>query len=902
MAPSPREQLASLPPEQQEAFLRSLDPQTLEEIARGEWWWVRRPEQIAPAGDDWFVWLYCAGRGAGKLLSKNTPVPTPSGWRTLGDIQPGQQVYDEQGKPTRVLATYDDTPDKAYRLHFSDGTSIDACADHQWVTWTHDERKAYLRSQHEPDTTRFPEDWPAWRVRRLPTRNLRQDVVATALAMHADGASARAITRHLGVSRNALAPHLAAGRYLPPVVYTAPDAAGPQVRTTQQIIDTFTHGKRDDTNHCIPVAGPLELPERDLPVDPWLLGYWLGNGQIGTSVVTAHTHDAEYVNARAGHVIAFRQRSETLASQGHVKGLRARLAAAGVLHHRHVPDAYLWSSETQRRDLLAGLLDSDGYIDPDKSLVEFCSTKEDLADAVVHLARSLSQKPVKAKGTATLNGVDMGPKWRVTWRPTFNPFGSPRKRAGYRPPGSQGLRNHHRMIVRCEEIPPVPMRCLTVDSPHSLFLIGEGMIPTHNTRTGAEWTIEQALEYPLDIGGHPTQWLVIGETLPEVRTFCIAGPSGLEAVLQRRNVEYHYQRSPKLLITLKEHGQTINFEGCDSPDTGRGYNAAGIWLDEAAKMRYIENAWKEGIMPSLRANLPRGGRPRAIVTTTPKPREIIRGWIQRARAGDPAIHLTVGRMYDNAANLSPATLAEIRREYEGTTLGRQEIHGELIEEADGALWKIATLERTRVKPADVPELRMVVVGMDPAGTGTGDETGIVVAGRGDDDHDYVIGDYSAKIAGREAARKAWNAFAQHEANWLVYEDNYGKTWLRDVLEDAYKEMQREGIFHPGGYPPLKAVHAVHGKRLRAEPVAMRYEQNRVHHMGGFADLETQMTTWEPGEDLASPDRLDALVHAIVYLRGKEKMRGQIGAMPAVMPPPQLGGPRLSVGAAPEYRR
>lgn len=405
-----------------------------------------------------------------------------------------------------------------------------------------------------------------------------------------------------------------------------------------------------------------------------------------------------------------------------------------------------------------------------------------------------------------------------------------------------------------------------------LLLTGRGF---GKTRSGAEWLVEQLLRYPRDRHGNPTEWVVIGHTLTDVRAFCIEGPSGIRACLNRRKIVHHYQKAPKPVIRIGGGEQVIWFEGADNEDTGRGYTAAGAWLDELGKWRYTEAVWRGGIMPSLRADLPGGGRPRAVVTTTPKSIKLLKTWVKRAREGDTTIRLTTGSTFENFANLSPSQLAEFRKEYEGTTLGRQELHGELLDEVEGALWSHAIIEKYRVKRDEVPGLHNIVVGVDPAGTGTGDEMGLVAVGRAENDEDYVLADWSIRMAGRPAARRAWRLFRAVDADLLVYEDNLGKEWLTQVLSDAYKEMQHDGEFPPGGAPPMKAVVAMKGKRLRAQPTAMRYEQGRVHHVGTFAELEDQQATWVPDDDPDSPDRVDALVHAQAYLRSRERFASEI---------------------------
>jgi phage terminase large subunit-like protein len=190
---------------------------------------------------------------------------------------------------------------------------------------------------------------------------------------------------------------------------------------------------------------------------------------------------------------------------------------------------------------------------------------------------------------------------------------------------------------------------------------------------------------------------------------------------------------------------------------------------------------------------------------------------------------------------------------------------------------------------------MILVGVDPSGTGTGDEAGIIVVGRGTADrHAYVLADLSGQLSARQTGLLAWQAFYDHKADALVYEDNFGKQWLRDGLIDAYAdhhnldrdmrnalkdERTADTVSVPSPWKFLKKVTAQHGKKLRAQPVAMRYEQGRVHHVGVFLELEDQLTTWNPDEDGKagndSPDRIDALVHAATYLLKRERSVGII---------------------------
>jgi len=412
-----------------------------------------------------------------------------------------------------------------------------------------------------------------------------------------------------------------------------------------------------------------------------------------------------------------------------------------------------------------------------------------------------------------------------------------------------------------------------------LILSGRGW---GKTRTGAEDLLDRVFRHPVDRVGQRTEWLVIAETLNDCRTACIEGNSGILSVLRRmglkKGVDFEYRKSPKLMIEFKS-GQLIYFEGADNADVGRGYNAAGAWLDELAKWRYTYDAWFEGILPSLRAPLI-GDRPRAVVTTTPKPIKLLIKWQHET---DGTIRITTGSIFDNIMNLSKEVVDELRKIYEGTRAGLQELHGLLLEEIEGALWTRPMIENNRVKPSDLPELKIKVITMDPGATGDGDETGLLAVGRDYTDQDYVLADWTCKLVGNAAARRAWQMLLQFDATWLVVETNMGKKWLIQVLADAYKEMQAEGLFDIGP-PPIKEVTSLAGKRLRAEPVAARYEQGRVKHAGTFVELEDQQCTWIPGET-KSPDRIDALVQAGLFLMGGESKLIRVAAPRAdfVMP-------------------
>lgn len=283
-----------------------------------------------------------------------------------------------------------------------------------------------------------------------------------------------------------------------------------------------------------------------------------------------------------------------------------------------------------------------------------------------------------------------------------------------------------------------------------------------------------------------------------------------------------------------------------------------VWLEEAAAMRYLGDA-----LHHTAFGLRIGPTPHFVASTTPKPRKEL-----RALLANPLTMVTRGRTAE-AHHLDQGVRDELFKAYAGTRLGRQELDGDLLDDVEGALWRYDHISAGRVTPKEAPDYTRVVVAMDPAVsvTETSDETGLVAAGMGTDRHVYVLADRSKKMAGTDAARAAWLLWLEVNADVLVYEDNQGKRWVADVLRQVWSQMQGEGLLPPGN-APLEGVTAMVGKRLRAEPMATLYEPPmEAHHVGVFQELEDQMTTWVP-ETGGSPDRLDALVHALTYLAGR----------------------------------
>jgi predicted phage terminase large subunit-like protein len=223
----------------------------------------------------------------------------------------------------------------------------------------------------------------------------------------------------------------------------------------------------------------------------------------------------------------------------------------------------------------------------------------------------------------------------------------------------------------------------------------------------------------------------------------------------------------------------------------------------------------------------------------------------------PATSITRGTTYDNLDNLAPAFVDRIVSRYECTRLGRQELMAEMLEDVEGALWTRAMLDDSRItKGGSIPSMSRVVIAVDPAVTSgeDSDETGIIVAAKGEDGHGYIFEDLTCRMSPDGWARRLVKAYHDNSADRIVAEVNNGGDMVEHLVRTVDPSVSYE------------AVRATRGKVLRAEPVAALYEQGKVHHVGAFAELEDQMCSMTlDGYDGGSPDRVDALVWALTSL-------------------------------------
>ncbi|KAA2237233.1 DNA-packaging protein [Salinarimonas soli] len=372
-----------------------------------------------------------------------------------------------------------------------------------------------------------------------------------------------------------------------------------------------------------------------------------------------------------------------------------------------------------------------------------------------------------------------------------------------------------------------------------LMLGGRG---AGKTRTGAEWIHGVAVGKPWLANAPLGRLALIGETLADVRDVMIEGPSGILAaaseeeerpvfVAARRRVEW-------------PNGAVAFIFSAEDPDSLRGGQFEAAWGDELAKWRHPDRTF-DMLQFALRV----GERPRQILTTTPRPIPLIKRLLK-----DPRVALSRMRTADNAAHLAEPFLANIVEAYAGTRLGRQELDGELIEDRPDALWRRERVEAIRV--AEAPPLRRLVVALDPpASSGPrADACGIVAAGLDERGFGYVVADATVQGLPPAAwAERAVGLYRSLEADAIVAEVNQGGEMVAAVLRQVDPTV------------PVVPVRATRGKFLRAEPVAVLYDQGRVRHAGTFPELEDEMCDFVPGDTTRSPDRLDALVWALTHL-------------------------------------
>lgn len=357
------------------------------------------------------------------------------------------------------------------------------------------------------------------------------------------------------------------------------------------------------------------------------------------------------------------------------------------------------------------------------------------------------------------------------------------------------------------------------------------------TRTGAEVTHRVTAKVP--------RLLLVAPTGYDLRETMVEGVSGILACSppDKRPL---WEPSKKKLTW--PNGCIAQGFSAEEPDRLRGPQSGYIWADEPAHWPLVKECW-DNMQFGLRM---KGFQPKIVATSTPKPTK----WMKELLKDPRTITHSVST-YANLVNLAPEFRKTILDKYEGTRLGRQELHGEVLEDVEGALWAWEMFQWVD----EPPTLTRIVVSVDPAGTANArsDETGIIVLGIGVDKNIYVLADFTGKYSPKAWGDKVLSAYDDFSADAVIAEKNYGADMVRYVLETA--EERRGTVAH------IELVQSRRGKQLRAEPIVALYERQKVFHCGKRGDLgllEEEQTTWVPGEG-DSPNRVDAMVHGATAL-------------------------------------
>lgn len=357
---------------------------------------------------------------------------------------------------------------------------------------------------------------------------------------------------------------------------------------------------------------------------------------------------------------------------------------------------------------------------------------------------------------------------------------------------------------------------------------------------------------PPCLPGSVPHWVgIVAPTLGDAVTACFEGPSGIRSKDQGARLV----QAPGGTVIRWPNGSQAKLFGAHSPEDVERLRAGGnlclVWAEELAAWRYLQGCWDQ-----LRFGLRSGDRPHWVASTTPKPKPLIKKLVSENRKMN--VVLTQGvTMYDNPY-LEQSVKEELEETYAGTQLGAQELYGRLLEEDENALWTRQIIESSRITLDDLPDLARSTVGVDPSG-GAGEQGIVVTAKSGPilgegatraQFHGFVLDDRSCHMSPDGWGQRAVQAAIDWGTDDICVEVNYGGDQAVAVLHTAMEKM--------GVSVPVRQVRATRGKMVRAQPVSALSAQGRMHHVGVFEELETQMTTWYP-ELGWSPDRLDGMV-------------------------------------------
>lgn len=490
--------------------------------------------------------LVRGGEGSGKGLPLDTVIPTPDGYTTMGELQPGDVVLDEQGDSCTVLDISPVHHKSCYKITFDTQEELVSDEDHLWEVEDYAYRKALGGGTNMENSTQII-----------------------------------------------------------------------QVLNTREIYETQNNGYHNRANYSIPLAKPPQFPERNLSIDPYVLGSWLGDGTSRNSQLTVGQEDRDEVSRiyeKLGYTLKDLKTVNMFSIYLDGDTIVSDLKALDLLQNKHIPVEYLRASYDQRLSLLQGLMDTDGYISK-KGNCEFCSVDETLATQVQALCFSLGIKTNVKKGYVKYNGEN-----RVRYRLHFNPnipvFRLQRKLNRINKAETQQNRKQRRFIVKVEPVESVPTKCITVDSPNSLYLATPNLIPTHNTVSGVIKDLERLRRGMSGIAVSPNLPHFKRSLWPEMRRWI---PWECVIPQHRRMQNKYWEPHTGFQIVFKnELGglSVLMLTGADNPLHLEGPNISFAHIDEG---RGIDN---DEILKVLAGRVrilgPKQEPPQLYITTTPR--------------------------------------------------------------------------------------------------------------------------------------------------------------------------------------------------------------------------------------------------------------------------------------------
>ena len=465
-------------------------------------------------------------RRGGKALDVDTLIPMASGgFKRMGDLVGGDRVFDERGIECNVVCAHEVMYGReCFEIKFSDGGSIIADGEHLWHT-----------------------DTKLDRTHRSGRKLVKGKMLSGVLQ------------KKIG-----------------------------KIKTTKEILDTLYYC--GEHNHSIPVAGSLEFNSVDLDIPPYILGAWLGDGTSLAPHITSM--DSEVISAFMDYAKLIGATFSETKHQNSGKAktyriswgdkFRTKLSGLELIGNKHIPEKYFCSSVEQRRELLRGLMDTDGSIDKDKPCCEITQKNRSLALGVMRLVRSLGM--MASMNEKVVKGISY---WRVSFRANYNCFTISRKAERY----SNAKRIKNRFIVDIIPVRSRPVRCITVDSQSKLYLASEWLIPTHNTVYATMELIDAALKCREDLG----LFVFVAPFLSQAKSIAWGMIKFRLRELVRLGAAH--VNEAELTITFKSNGAKIKLFGGDNPDALRGVRLDGAVLDEVAQMK--PEIWSDIIQPAL---------------------------------------------------------------------------------------------------------------------------------------------------------------------------------------------------------------------------------------------------------------------------------------------------------------